>query len=230
MNRVERPQAKKFVGEFYSPEELQTLLALTEGESIYIPIVLAAFYGLRRSEALGLSWDNIDFERKEIHICQKVMEIKQKDKSKLVISDEMKTEGSRRTLPLITDVEEILLRHRKKQEGYRKQFRRGYSVKYLDMVCVDQMGNLLKPNYVTTRFPEVLKKYGLRPIRFHDLRHTCASLLVAKNINMKIIQVWLGHSNMSTTADIYSHLDANAKCEAGKAIESVLSINTESED
>lgn len=94
------------------------------------------------------------------------------------------------------------------------------------MVCVDQMGNLLKPNYVTTRFPEVLKKYGLRPIRFHDLRHTCASLLVAKNINMKIIQVWLGR----TTADIYSHPDANAKCEAGRAIESVLSINTESED
>ena len=95
MNRVERPQAKKFVGEFYSPEELQTLLALTESESIYIPIVLAAFYGLRRSEALGLSWDNIDFERKEIHICQKVMEIKQKDKSRLVISDEMKTEIGR---------------------------------------------------------------------------------------------------------------------------------------
>jgi len=58
----------------------------------------------------------------------------------------------------------------------------------------------------------------------------CASLLVAKNINMKIIQVWLGHSNMSTTADIYSHLDANAKSEAGRAIESVLSINTESEN
>ncbi len=180
--------------------------------------------------AYALSWDHIDFERKEIHICQKVMEIKQKGKTRLVISDEMKTEGSRRTLPLIPDVEEILLRHRKKQEGYQRQFRRGYSVKYLDMVCVDQMGNLLKPNYVTTRFPEVLKKYGLRPIRFHDLRHTCASLLVAKNINMKIIQVWLGHSNMSTTADIYSHLDANAKSEAGRAIESVLSINTESED
>lgn len=230
MNRVERPQAKKFVGEFYSPEELQTLLALTEDESIYIPIVLAAFYGLRRSEALGLSWDHIDFERKEIHICQKVMEIKQKGKTRLVISDEMKTESSRRTLPLIPDVEEILLKHKVKQEAYKKQFRRGYSQKYLDMVCVNQVGELLKPNYITTRFPEVLKKYGMRPIRFHDLRHTCASLLVAKNINMKIIQVWLGHSNMSTTADIYSHLDTNAKSEAGRAIESVLSINSESED
>lgn len=95
---------------------------------------------------------------------------------------------------------------------------------------MDQIGNLLRPNYVTTRFSEVLKKYGLRPIRFHDLRHTCALLLVAKNINMKIIQVWLWHSNMSITADIYSHFGANAKSEVGRAIESVLSINSESED
>jgi integrase len=68
----------------------------------------------------------------------------------------------------------------------------------------------------------VLKNYGLRPIRFHDLRHTCALLLVVKNINMKIIQVWLGHSNMSTTADIYSHLDANATCEAGMKLGKLL--------
>ena len=98
------------------------------------------------------------------------------------------------------------------------------------MVCVNAMGDLIKPNYMTTHFAYLLRKYGMRKIRFHDLRHTYASLLVAKNINMKIIQVWLGHSNMSTTADIYSHLDANAKCEAGRAIESVLSINFESED
>ena len=95
------------------------------------------------------------------------------------------------------------------------------------MVCVDQLGDLIRQNFVTEHFNILLKKHNLRKIRFHDLRHTCASLLVAKNINMKIIQVWLGHSNMSTTADIYSHLDANAKSEAGRAIESVLSINTE---
>ena len=70
------------------------------------------------------------------------------------------------------------------------------------MVCVDQMGILLKPNYVTTRFPEVLKSTDCD----RSASTTCASLLVAKNINMKIIQVWFGHSNMSTTADIYSHL------------------------
>jgi integrase len=136
----------------------------------------------------------------------------------------MKTESSRRTLPLLPDVEEILLKHKAKQEAYQKQFRRGYSRKYLNMICVNQLGELLKPNYITARFPEVLKKYGLRSIRFHDLRHTCASLLVGQNINMKVIQIWLGHSNMSTTADIYSHLDSNAKSEAGRAIDGLLGI------
>lgn len=225
INRVERPQHKKFVGSFYSVDEVQTLLAFAESESIYIPIVLAAYYGVRRSEALGLSWDNVDFEKKEIRICQKVMEVTRDGKTVSVISDEMKTDSSRRTLPLIPEVEEILKKHKARQEAYAKQFRRGYSQKYLNMVCVNQVGELLKPNYITSRFPTVLKKYGMRPIRFHDLRHTCASLLLSKNINMKVIQVWLGHSNMSTTADIYSHLDVNAKNEAGRAIESLLSVN-----
>ncbi len=230
MNRVERPQKSKFVGAFYSVDEVQTMLTFAEKELIYIPVMLAAYYGVRRSEALGLSWENVDFERKEIRICQKAMEISRNGKKTVVISDTMKTESSRQTLPLIPDVEEILLKHKAKQEAYQKQFRKGYSQEHLGMVCVDQVGNLLKPNYVTTRFPKMLKKYGLRPIRYHDLRHTCASLLLGKNINMKVIQMWLGHSNMSTTADIYSHLDSSAKNEAGRSIASMLGLNDESED
>ncbi len=164
--------------------------------------MLAVYYGVRRSEALGLSWGNVDFEHKEIRICQKAMEISRNGKKTVVINDTMKTESSRRTLPLIPDVEDILLKHKAKQEAYQKQFRKGYSQEHLGMVFVDQVGNLLKPNYVTTRFPKMLKKYGLRPIRYHDPRHTCASLLLGKNINMKLIQMWLGHSNMSTTVNI----------------------------
>ena len=222
MNRVDRPQHTKFVGKFYSADEVQTLLAFAENELMYIPIVFACYYGLRRSEILGLSWSNIDFERKEIRICQKVTESKKNGKAEISISNQMKTDGSRRTLPLLSDVEEILIKHKKQQEIYQAQFRKGYSKKYLDMVCVDPMGMLIRPNYVTERFPKLLKKYGMRQIRFHDLRHTCASLLLAKKVHMKVVQVWLGHSNMSTTADIYSHLDSESKLEAGKALESLL--------
>ena len=88
---------------------------------------------------------------------------------------------------------------------------------------------LLRPNFVTEHFNILLKKHNLRKIRFHDLRHTCASLLVALNENMKVIQRYLGHSNMSTTADIYSHLDANATGEAGMKLGKFLADDDEGE-
>ena len=91
------------------------------------------------------------------------------------------------------------------------------------MVCVNPLGELIKPSYITSHFPKLLKQYGMRDIRFHDLRHTCASLLVSLDVNMKVIQKYLGHSNMSTTADIYSHLDANATGEAGMKLGKLLS-------
>ena len=93
------------------------------------------------------------------------------------------------------------------------------------------VGEILKPDYVTAHFPNLLKKYGLRKIRFHDLRHTCASLLLSKSVNMKVIQMWMGHSSMKTTFDIYAHLDVNAKEEAARILEKVLRLNeNESED
>ena len=91
----------------------------------------------------------------------------------------------------------------------------------------DEMGNRFKPRYIEDAFPKILERNGLRKIRFHDLRHTCASLLVSLDVNMKVIQRYLGHSNMSTTADIYSHLDANATGEAGMKLGKLLADNEE---
>ena len=222
MDRVERPQVKKFVGDFYSVDEVKELLERAKDDVIYIPIVLAVYCGLRRSEALGLSWSNIDFENDKIFIGQKMLEVVRNGKTEQIVSDEMKTESSRRSFKMIPEVKEILLAHKAQQEIYRKQFRKAYSKKHLDMVCVDPLGELIKPSYVTAHFPVLLERNELRPIRFHDLRHTCASLLVSLDVNMKVIQRYLGHSNMSTTADIYSHLDANATGEAGMKLGKLL--------
>ena len=225
MDRVERPQVKKFVGAFYSVDEVKVLLEKAKEDVIYIPIVLAVYCGLRRSEALGLSWSNIDFENDKIFIGQKVLEVVRDGKMVQEISDEMKTESSRRSFKMIPELKEILLEHRERQELYRKQFRKSYSKKYADMVCVNPLGELIKPSYITAHFPTLLKQNGLRDIRFHDLRHTCASLLVSLDVNMKVIQKYLGHSNMSTTADIYSHLDVNATGEAGMKLGKLLADN-----
>ena len=84
------------------------------------------------------------------------------------------------------------------------------------------MGILISPNYISSTFPKLLEKNGLRKIRFHDLRHSCASLLLANNVPMKQIQEWLGHSDFSTTANIYAHLDYSSKVASADAMLSGL--------
>ncbi len=86
-----------------------------------------------------------------------------------------------------------------------------YIKDYIGYVCVNEMGDLIKPHYVTESFPKLLKANGLRHIRYHDLKHSCASVLLANGVPMKQIQEWLGHSDFSTTANIYAHLDYNSK-------------------
>ena len=83
---------------------------------------------------------------------------------------------------------------------------------------VNEMGELMKPNYLSQAFPAFLEKHGLRHIRFHDLRHSCASLLYANGVALKDIQEWLGHSDIATTSNIYTHLDYSSKVASANAI------------
>ncbi|MCM1564708.1 MAG: tyrosine-type recombinase/integrase [Dehalobacter sp.] len=100
--------------------------------------------------------------------------------------------------------------------GDRKLFKKSYDNTYTDYVCVDEMGKLFHPNYITRHFGYLLKRYQFRKIRFHDLHHSCASLFLTHGIPMKAIQEWLGHSTFATTADIYSHVDFSSKQESVK--------------
>ena len=91
-------------------------------------------------------------------------------------------------------------------------------------VFVDAMCNLIQPDSVTTGFPQLLKENGLRRIRFHDLRHSCASLLLKEGVPMKQIQEWLGHSDISTTANIYAHLDSQSKNLSARTMANTLTL------
>lgn len=89
---------------------------------------------------------------------------------------------------------------------------------FIGYICINEIGNLIKPGYLSVEFPKLLEKKGLRRIRFHDLRHSCASLLIANGVPMKQIQEWLGHSDFSTTANIYAHLDYSSKLSSADAL------------
>ena len=212
MEDVDKPTEIEYTAAFYSAQELLDMLDVAKDSVLYATIVLASFYGLRRSETLGVRWSAIDFEQKTITINHKVYKAHAKDKSSEIrTSNRMKTKSSLRTFPLIPFVEQVLLAEKEKQENFRKTFRNSYNKTYMDYVCVREDGMIIKPDYVSSHFPYLLKKHGLRVIRFHDLRHTCASLLVAMGIPMKMIQEWLGHSVFQTTANRYSHLAADSK-------------------
>ena len=218
VDQADRPKATQYIGKYYNATELKELLDKAKNDPIYIVIILAAYFGLRRSEALGLKWSAVDFENKTVSISHKVI----KTDDGIVGMDVMKTKSSYRTLPLIPQVEDALLKEKAKQEQMQRIMRRGYCKKYTDYICVDAIGEIIKPDYVTNHFKILLRDNGLKQIRFHDLRHSCASLLLANGVPMKMIQDWLGHSDMGTTANIYSHIDSESKKASAIAIGSAL--------
>ena len=194
-------------------------------------IQMTAFYGLRRSEAIGLKWDAFDFELNTITIKHVVTQVEIDGKKEIVKADRAKTKSSLRSLPLVAGFKESLLSLRDQQEENKRVCGNCYNSEYVGYVFVDPMGNIFKPNNVSLHSKHILEVNGLRPIRFHDLRHSCASLLLANDVPMKQIQEWLGHSDISTTANIYSHLDFRSKISSAGVIDNVLKLpKTNSQD
>ena len=215
---MERPKKQRYIAEYYRQEELERLLEASKDHPYSLLIQMTAFYGLRRSEALGLKWDAIDFERDTITIKHIVTNAKIDGKCEIVCADRAKTKSSLRSLPLVSNIREKLLALREQQKENRRLCGRSYIKDYLEYVCVNEIGDLIKPHYVTESFPKLLKAKGMRQIRYHDLRHSCASLLLANGVPMKQIQEWLGHSDFSTTANIYAHLDYSSKLTSADAM------------
>ena len=217
-DKVELPKIQKYNPSFYTSDEVKGLLSEVVGTKLEIPVMIDCFYGFRRSEVIGLKWSAIDFEKKTITINHTITQ----SNGKFIIRDKTKNNSSRRSLPLEPIVETFLLELKEKQEENKKLCGNSYNKDWLEYICVDDCGNLIRPDYVTETFLKLLKKRKLKQIRFHDLRHTCASILLKNGANMKEIQAWLGHSTYNTTADIYAHLDTSSVCNTGKVISNVF--------
>ena len=217
-DKVDLPKIEEYNPNFYTCDEVKTLLNEVIGTKLEIPVMIDCFYGFRRSEVIGLKWSAINFENKTITINHTITQ----SNGKLIIRDKTKTKSSKRTLPLEPIVESFLLELKEKQEKNKELCGNSYNQEWLEYICVDVCGNLIRPDYVTETFLKLLKKKNLKQIRFHDLRHTCASILLKNGANMKEIQAWLGHSNYNTTANLYAHLDTSSVNEVGKVITNVF--------
>ncbi|MBO5348415.1 MAG: site-specific integrase [Clostridia bacterium] len=225
-DKVERPKKEQYIGNFYTQSELNKLFEIIKNDPLKIVIYLASFYGLRRSEVLGLKWEAFNLEEKTITIKHKAIETRKDNKRVIILKDKTKNQSSYRTLPLVDEIITLLESHKKQIDENKKICGSSYNKKYLDYICVDSMGKLFRPEYVTDHFALIMNKNAdiLRKITFHGLRHSCASLLLAKGIPMKEIQDWLGHSTYSTTANIYAHLEKNTKNKSANVLSNVLTF------
>ena len=223
-DKVDRPKKNSFQPVFLSAEEMQKMFEALRGTKLELPVLVAAFYGFRRGEMLGLKWDAIDFERGTISVIRTVTTITLDGKQTEIEQQSAKTKSSLRTLPLIGSFREYFLQVKEAQELNKQVCGNCYNHEYDGFVFVDELGERMRANYLTSAFPKFLEDHGLRRMRFHDLRHSCASLLLANGVPLKHIQEWLGHSDFTTTANIYAHLDYKSKITSAQAMETGLAL------
>jgi len=195
----------------YSEAEVNLLLnkAKEAGEPIRAAITLAVSYGMRRSEVLGLRWKDIDFERETLTVCNTVVQ-----NGELRIEEERtKTAKSHRSIGLLPMTIPYLKELREKQAAAKLK---------TDKVVAWMDGQEVRPDFIYRKTRQLMKKCGLPVIRFHDLRHTAASLL-APHVTPKQLQEFLGHEDISTTLGIYAHVLDDQKRETTAAMNNVLS-------
>lgn len=189
---------------FLDLNQAKKLLSLFEGDRIYGLVCTTLYYGLRRSEVLGLKWSDVDFEKNTItinHSVVKAITVHEKDS--------VKTSSSNASFVLLDNVKKVLYLEKEKQQKYQQLFGDGY-IK-TDYVFTWEDGKPFLPDYITKTFEKTLINNGFPKMRFHDLRHSTASILYDEGWSMKDIQLWLRHSCIDVTADIYTHISNNRK-------------------
>lgn len=201
---LDLPSVPRYEAGFYTCEQLKALLRAAKGDPLYPLIQIAILYGLRRSELLGLKWDSIDFVQKTLTVRHTVSKV-----TKAVAKDKTKTASSYRSFPL-TEEAALIFRQLKAEENRNRRLM-GAAYQENDYLFKWPDGRPFPPDYVSHHFSRLLKNHDLPHIRFHELRHSCASLLLNSGFTLKDVQEWMGHSDISVTGNIYGHLDIARK-------------------
>lgn len=209
------PKPQKYHGEIYSPKELLELLDATKDTIYEVPIALAGVCGLRRGECLGLREEDVDFSNNTIRINSQLVNIEDK-----VETSVPKSMDSSRVISAPPEVMEIL----KRKIAHNLHCKRLLKDAYNDdgyIVCYND-GSIVNPRNFTKAFSNMLEAKKLKKIRFHDLRHTCASLMLTADVPLKTVSQILGHSSISITADLYTHVVDKNKQQAAEKVKNIL--------
>lgn len=215
--RVSLPRKEEFAGKAYTVDQANQLIKKLDAEPLRAAVILALFYGLRRSEVCGLRWKDINFESNTLTICNTVVKTKT-----LIEHEQTKNKKSKRTMVLIPETVTYLKQLKERQEEEKLLLGTAYRTE--GHVCIWPDGRAMSPDYVSHAFRKFLIANDLPVIRFHELRHTAGSLLLEKGLSIKQIQEYLGHEKASTTLDIYGHLSTEGKKEAANVLEGLLEI------
>ena len=220
MPQKEKNKSKRQV--FLAAEEAQKMLDAFQNEEIGPIVFVTLYYGLRKSEALGLRWQAVDFENDTISINHTVV-----GGSHIVAKDSTKTYCSERTYQLLPDIKALLLKLKDQQADYKRRL--GSSYHNNDYIFKNPNGVPYRPDSLTRSFKRALARHGLPQMRYHDLRHSTASILVDKGWDINDIKEWLGHADISTTANIYAHISHRKKVSLAQDLHKTLTFEQKSD-
>jgi integrase len=198
------PTSQRHEFDTFTPEQARSLLKTVQGDRLEALYVLAITTGMRQGELLGLRWQDVDLERRRLQLVR-----------------QLKTRQSRRAVVLSELAATALVDHRVRQAAEREQQGAGWEDHGL--VFTNSVGGPLDPHNLRQRsFFPLLDRAGLPRIRFHDLRHSCATLLLGEGVHPKIVSDLLGHSQIGITLDLYSHVTATMQAVAAEAMGRLL--------
>lgn len=216
-NYVEPPTVERYEAAVLNAEQIRQLLQVCEGTEIYMPVFLAVTLGLRRGEVLGLQWSDVDWAHKTITINRSVTFTKAG-----VEFGKTKSKNSHRTLLLPAGAYLRLEEEKKRQEEREMFFGKAYNVH--ELICCRADGSPLTSNVLQHHFSAALHQCEMPHIRFHDLRHTNATLMLQNSVPAKIVSAMLGHSSIGITLDTYSHVMTEMQGEAVGVMDAVLGL------
>ncbi len=199
-----------------SPDETRQLLTAAAGDPLEALYVLAVTVGLRQGELLGLKWQDVDLDGRRLQVRRSIARLNGHG----WLEQEPKSAGSRRSVSLTPLAVAVLQRHRQRQLE-----RRVKALAWEDngFVFANEVGRPMTPQNLTQRsFQPLLERAGLPRMRFHDLRHTAATLLLAQGVHPKVVQEMLGHASIALTLDTYSHVVPGLQAEAATKMEALL--------